>query len=300
VQSAYSEMLNNPTFSALRAAENRIIRESHPGGPVPITREVWKATFDPAARQLRDFLTAGYNQAIADARRAGDAVLIRLAVAGGLGLLAIVLSLLLSIRIARSVVHRLTVLRAAATDLAGRRLPEVVARLRAGEQVDVDRESLRPPPGDDEIAAVGVALGEVQRRAIESAVGEAALRHGMSKVFVNIARRNQSLIGRQLEALAKVRASGTRQENRPAALAEQLAIRMRRHAEQLVILAGSARSRGGLQPVPLGDILGSAAVEVEDAERVEIQQCVRLEPRPFRAGRKAVTQRDVSGFRCTP
>ena len=276
VQSTYSGMLNSPAFAALRAAEDQIIREGGPGATVPITRAVWKATFDPVARQMRDFLLGGYDQAIADARRAGEAVLIRFGVAGGLGLLAVVLSLFLAIRIGRSLVHRLSALRAAATDLAGRRLPEVAARLRAGEQVDAEGESLRLPPGEDEIAEVGVALGEVQRRAIESAAGEAALRHGMSKVLVNIARRNQSLISRQLEALGQIGAAGTPEESRPVAVAEQLAIRMRRHAEHLVILAGSARSRGGLQPVPLADILRSASEEVQDAERIEIQQIVEV------------------------
>jgi len=274
VQSTYFGMLNNPVFSALRATEDRILREGRPGGTVPITKEVWKATFDPATKQMRDFLLGGYDEAIADARSAGETVLIRLGVAGGLGLLAVLLSLFLSIRIGHSVVRRLSVLRAAATDLAGRRLPDVFARLRAGEQVDVEGESLRPPPGDDEIAEVGFALGEVQRRAIESAVGEADLRHGMGKVLVNIARRNQSLISRQLEALGQIRANGTRQDNHPVTLAEQLATRMRRDAEHLVILAGSARSRGGLQPVPLTDILGSAVDEVQDAERIELPSIV--------------------------
>ena len=274
VQSVYFGLLNNPTFSAVQATEDQIILEGRSGGTVPVTKAAWKATFDPAVGQLRDFLQAGYDEAIADARRAGDSVLIRFGVTVGLGLLAVCLSLFLAIRIGRSVVRRLSLLRTAAIDLAGRQLPEVAVRLRAGEQVDVESESLRPPPGDDEITDVGLALGEVQRRAIESAVSEAALRYGMNKVLVNIARRNQSLISRQLEALALARASDTPDENRQVALAEQLAIRMRRHAEHLVVLAGSARSRGGLEPVPLREILDSAAAEVQGSERIKIQSSV--------------------------
>jgi signal transduction histidine kinase len=267
VQSAYSDMLNSPAFTALRAAEDQIIRDGRARGPVPITLAVWKVTFDPAARLLRDFLSRGYDQAIAYARTAGDTVLVRFGVAGGTGLLTIVVSLYLSRRVGRSVVRRLSALRAAATDLAGRQLPDVVARLRAGEHIDVDEEAVSPPSGQDEIAEVGVALAEVRRRAIESAVGEAALRQGMSTVLVNIARRSQGLIGRQLEALGQIRAP---EDGRPLVLAEQLAIRMRRDAEHLVIVAGSARGRGGLQPVPLAQILGSAADEVQDADRIEV------------------------------
>jgi hypothetical protein len=261
-------MFGSPAFAALRAAEDRIIRESGPGGTVPVSTSAWKSVFDPATRQLEDFTLAGYDKAVREARTAGGQVLVRIGVAGGLGLIAIVLSLVLSIRIGGSLVRRLSLLRAAATDLAGRRLPEVVSRLRAGEQVDVDGEALRPPPGDDEIAEVGAALAEVQRSAVESAVGEAALRRGMSKVLVNIARRNQGLIDRQIEAL---RTSAT-PEN-----AEQLAVRMRRYAEHLVILAGSARTRGGLQPEPLADIVAAAALEVQEPGRIEIGSVVDTE-----------------------
>ena len=52
--------------------------------------------------------------------------------------------------------------------------------------------------------------------------------------------------------------------------AEQLAVQMRRHAEHLVILAGSARSRRGFGPEPLATIITRAAGEVEHAERIEI------------------------------
>jgi len=273
-QAAYFGMLNSPTFAALRISEDQIIRGSRAGGTVPITVEAWRTTFNPVARQLYDFLSAGYDAAIAHARDSGDRILLRFSLAGGLGLLAIIWSLFLSIRISRSVVDRLSVLRAAATDLAGRQLPEVIARLRAGEQVKVDDDALRPAPGDDEIAEVALALSEVRRSAIDAAVAEAALRYGMSKVFVNIARRNQTLIDRQLRALAQIRASDTSEDSHPAAQVEQLATQMRRHAEHLVILAGSARSRGGLRPVPLAEIIGSAAGEVEVAERIEARSIV--------------------------
>ena len=276
-QADYYSMLNGPTFSALRTAEDQIIRNGRARGAVPIALEEWRATFNPVARQLYDFLSVGYEVAITYAREAGDRILLRFALAGGLGLVAIIWSLFLAIRIGCSVVNRLTVLRAAATDLAGRQLPEVIARLRAGEQVNVEDDALRTPVGDDEIAEVGLALSEVRRSAIDAAVAEAALRYGMSKVFVNIARRNQTLIDRQLRSLAQIRASGTAEDSHPAAQAEQLAIQMRRHAEHLVILAGSARSRRGFRPVPLAELIGSAAGEVEVAERIEAWSIVDAE-----------------------
>jgi anti-sigma regulatory factor (Ser/Thr protein kinase) len=269
-RAAYNSMLGNPVFSALRATEERILQEGRPRGVVPITRDVWKVTFNPVVRQLYDFLGQGYDRAVGYAQEAGDRILIRFGLSGFLGLIAIASSLVVAIRVGGSVVRRLSLLRSAATDLAERRLPEIVARRRSGAPAEASDEFPSLPLGDDEIAEVGAALGRLQRSAIDCAAGEAAMRYGVSKVLVNIARRNQTLIGRQLTVLAQLPGSSTAQDD-PAARAGQLAIRMRRNAEHLVILAGSARSGRGVRPEPLAELIDRAAGEVEDASRIEIQ-----------------------------
>jgi hypothetical protein len=210
------------------------------------------------------FLANGYDKAAEFAQAERDRILFRFGMSGLLGLIAILASLFLSIHIGGSVVRRLSVLRTAANELAHRKLPEMVLRVRAGEQIDVDGNTLRLTLGDDEIADVGAALSEVQQSAIDSAAGEAALRYDMNKALVNIARRNQTLIDRQLEALAD--ATGERATTRAA----QLAVQMRRHADHLVILAGSARSRRGFGPEPLATIINRVAGEVEHSQRIEI------------------------------
>jgi anti-sigma regulatory factor (Ser/Thr protein kinase) len=270
-RAAYNSMLGNPVFSALRATEERLVQEGRPRGPVPITPEVWKATFNPVVKQLYEFLGQGYDRAVRYAQEAGDQILIRLGLSGLLGLIAIASSLVVAIRVGGSVVRRLSLLSSAATDLAERRLPEIVARRRSGAPAEAGDDFPRLPLGDDEIAEVGAVLGEVQRSAIDCAAGEAAMRYGVSKVLVNIARRNQTLIDRQLTILAQVPGSSTEQHD-PAARAGQLAIRMRRNAEHLVILAGSARSGRGLGPEPLAGLIHRAVGEVEDASRIEIQE----------------------------
>ena len=51
---------------------------------------------------------------------------------------------------------------------------------------------------------------------------------------------------------------------------DHLAVRMRRYAEDLVILAGAVPGRGWRYPVPLSDVLRSAMSEVEDYTRVSV------------------------------
>ncbi|WP_433293983.1 sensor histidine kinase [Actinoplanes sp. CA-030573] len=268
-QARFKGMLSGPAFAALRSAEDQVIETGRPGGPVGISAGVWKATATPALGQLFAFMTDGYDHAVTFAKQARDRILIRFGVSGLLGLLAIVVSLVVAVHIGGSVVRRLSLLRTAAAELARRRLPELVRRLRAGERIDVDGEALRLRLGDDEIAEVGAALTDVHLSAVESAAGEAAMRYDLNKVLVNIARRNQALLDRQIEALGPMDGTGAR--------AHQLAVRMRRHAEHLVILAGSARSRRGLGPESLASILARVAGETEHAERVVIEPVVNAE-----------------------
>ncbi len=116
---------------------------------------------------------------------------------------------------------------------------------------------------------LGDAFTRVQSTAIAAAVHEANLRHGFNQVFLNIARRSQTLLHRQLALLDGME----RRTNDPDELEElfrvdHLATRMRRHAEDLVILAGSAPGRGWRNPVPVADVLRAAASEVEEYARI--------------------------------
>ena len=187
----------------------------------------------------------------------------RLAAAGLLGLVAVVLSLVVAVRVGRSLARRLTLVRGALA-MAEHRLPEVVDRLRRGEQVDVAQEAPVAGPGEPTRSARSAqAFTEVQRAAIRSAMDEVTLRRGLNEVFLNIARRSQALLHRQLALLDRME----RDAEDPEELAElfrvdHLATRMRRHAEDLVILAGAAPGRGWRNPVadggrdPRGDLRG--------------------------------------------
>ena len=261
-QARFKSMLSSPAFAALRTAEDQVIDQGRDGRPVTITRAVWKATSTPAIGQLSAFLADGYDHAVEFAKDARHRILVRFGVTGLLGLLAIVVSLVIAVHIGGSIVRRLSLLRTAATELARRRLPELVRRLRAGERIDVDGEALRLRLGDDEIAEVGAALTDVHRSAVESAAGEAAARYDLNTVLVNVARRNQALLDRQIEALGPVDGA----DPRPY----QLAVRMRRHAEHLVILSGSTRSRRGHGAESLDRILARVAGEMEHAGRIVI------------------------------
>ncbi|TDD23548.1 sensor histidine kinase [Nonomuraea diastatica] len=202
-------------------------------------------------------------------------MLVKLGVAGGVGLIAVIASIVLSLRFRRRLVSELAGLRDAATELAEVRLAELIRRLRKNVDQPTPEEvaPLKVKTSTSEVSDIVQAFNEVQSTAVEAALGQAKLRHGVSQVFVNLARRNQSLLHRQLLQLDSME----RATEEPETLADlfkldHLTTRMRRHAESLIILSDQAPGRSWRNPVPVHDVLRAAVAEVEEYERVEVLQ----------------------------
>ncbi|WP_405669316.1 nitrate- and nitrite sensing domain-containing protein [Streptomyces sp. NBC_00055] len=189
------------------------------------------------------------------------------------GCVAVAASLVISVRIGRALVVELVSLRNSALEIARRKLPRAMQRLRAGETLDIQAEA---PPGlasHDEIGQVGEALGTVHRAALSAAVERAELADGISGVFVNLARRSQVLVHRQLTLLDSMeRSADDPDELSNLFRLDHLTTRMRRHAESLIILSGAAPGRAWRMPVPLTNVVRAAVSEIEDYARVEVRQ----------------------------
>jgi signal transduction histidine kinase len=190
-----------------------------------------------------------------------------------LGLAAVIASLVISVRIGRGLVVELVSLRNDALAIARHKLPEAMRRLRAGEDIDVRAEAPPGPAAEDETGQVAEALGTVHRAALRAAVERAELASGISGVFVNLARRSQVLVHRQLSLLDSMeRRSEDPNELSDLFRLDHLTTRMRRHAESLIILSGAAPGRAWRMPVSLTNVVRAAVSEVEDYARVEVRQ----------------------------
>jgi signal transduction histidine kinase len=187
------------------------------------------------------------------------------------GLLALIISVVLSVLVGRGLVSQLRQLRESALTLAQDRLPGIIAKLRAGESVDVAEYEPGEALKGNEIAQVRHAFSIVQHAAIQSAVDEARLRRGVSDVFRNLAGRNQSLLHRQLTLLDGMERRATEPDRLDDLYRiDHLTTRMRRHAESLIILSGDRPARVWRQPIRLVDVLRGAVAEVEDYTRVRV------------------------------
>ncbi|HEX8631557.1 MAG TPA: nitrate- and nitrite sensing domain-containing protein, partial [Catenuloplanes sp.] len=270
-QARYERFVNGSTFARFRAAEDLVVQKGRAGAAAPLDAQAWQAAAEPVFAELRNLVLQAADDLIGRVRPEGIAVVVRIVLAAGLGLIAVIASIIVSITTARSLVRQLERLRTAAWELANERLPRVVDRLREGKTVDVDVEAPPLAFGTDEVGQLGEAFNAVQRTAIKTAVEQAELRRDVREVFLSLARRTQTLVHRQLTMLDAME----RREIEPDELealfrVDHLATRMRRNAENLIVLSGATPGRGWRKPVPLIDIVRGALAEVEDYARVTV------------------------------
>ncbi len=271
IRPVYARAFESPLYRRLLAVENKI--ENSPASrPIPVTPQAFQGIATGLPPAVEGPLTQVGTILSAQSAHLGHSLETQLALAGGLGLLAVAVSVFFMVRFGRSIRQELTGLQDGAGVMANEHLPRVISRLRSGDEVDVAAESPPLPTGKiTEIASVANAFSTVQRTAVEAAVGQANLRKGVNQVFLNLSLRNQSLLHRQLGMLDSME----RATNEPSALADlfrldHLTTRMRRHAEGLIILSGATPGRGWRDPVPIVNVLRAAIAEVEDYVRVNV------------------------------
>ncbi|OLT11200.1 hypothetical protein BJF79_04770 [Actinomadura sp. CNU-125] len=271
IAAPFKQALASPAERTFTMVEDKILA-TRPGTRLRIAPADWKAVAGASIGGVDGALGKSRALNAAAAKDASDATLLRLALIGVIGLVAISLTALLMLRFSRRISRDLLGLQDAARTMAEERLPDVVRRLSGGHEVDVAAEA---PPLEvgrtAEVFNVSAAFSSVQRTAVEAAVRQAELRTAVNQVFQNLARRNQSLLHRQLSMLDTLE----RKASDPDALADLFAIdhlttRMRRHAEGLIILSGAAPGRGWRRPVGVLDVLRGAIGEIEDYARVEV------------------------------
>ncbi|GAA3915261.1 nitrate- and nitrite sensing domain-containing protein [Streptomyces gulbargensis] len=273
----FEKFWRSPGTAALRTAENALIEAGPTDNPRAVTAAYWQDEASPVLDALARENTAAGDRYQDRVQPAAYSVLLKAGAAGVLGFLALLASLVISVRIGRDLIRDLRRLQKEAQEVSGVRLPSVMRRLAAGERVDVETEVPHLGYGEDEVGQVGQALHTLQRAAVEAAVKQADMRRGVSEVFVNLARRNQVLLHRQLTLLDTMeRRTEDTEELADLFRLDHLTTRMRRHAEGLVILSGAAPSRQWRKPVQLMDVVRAAVAEVEDYERIEVRRLPRL------------------------
>ena len=191
---------------------------------------------------------------------------------GGAAVFAMLLTLGLMWFVSKAVVGPVRRLTAAAREMSQQQLPALVESLRTGGDVSTITPTVIDVQSEDEIGELAQAFNDVEQVTLEVAQQQSILlRKGMGDLFVNLARRNQSLLERQLELLDELE----RNEHDPSSLdslfkLDHMATRMRRNAESLLVLSGAEQPRQWQEAIGLLDVVRSAAAEIADFPRVEL------------------------------
>ncbi|WP_229899883.1 sensor histidine kinase, partial [Streptomyces capoamus] len=188
---------------------------------------------------------------------------------------AILIAAVAADRAARSVTDRVDALRRTAAR-GEADLQALVDALRQGETPPAPGPRRRPPADADDFELLAADLARAYDGAVTAVVRAAQLssRAGSEQkleVFVNLARRLQSLVHREISILDDL-------ENEiedPDLLkglfhVDHLATRIRRHAENLAVLGGAVSRRQWSNPVSMTEVLRSAIAEVEQYSRVKL------------------------------
>ena len=195
-------------------------------------------------------------------------------------LAVLLLAVLLALLVARSLLKPLRVLRSNALDVAYSRLPQTVRRILADpDPVAASKNAVEPVPvfTREETGQLARSFDAVQEQEVLMATEQALLRDHINSIFVNLSRRSQALVERQLSLIDRLE----QDEQDPDQLAslfelDHLATRMRRNSESLLVLSGTGLSRQLSRPVPASDVVGAAVSEVEHYARIEVASAPEL------------------------
>ncbi|MEV8634566.1 nitrate- and nitrite sensing domain-containing protein [Streptosporangium sp. NPDC051023] len=270
-RAACERLIASESFNRMRSMEEQLMRGAAPAPAEAVDARQWASASQPVLAKLQEMVLSAGDGIVERATPVAAGVIVRLSLAGGLGLLAVIASIILSITTARALVQQLDKLRVAAWELANERLPSVVDRIGHGQHVDIAAEAPPLEFGNDQIGHVGQAFNAVQRTAIKVAVEQAQLRRDIADILRNLARRTQSLVHRQLSVLDVMeRRENDPQELRDLFRLDHLATRMRRYAENLLVLSGAAPGRAWRDSVPMIDVVRGALAEIEDYTRIDV------------------------------
>ena len=116
------------------------------------------------------------------------------------------------------------------------------------------------------------SFDQMRREMSQSAASEAALRGKFNAVYMNLSRRSQALVERQLRLIESLE-HGEQDQQRLASLAKlnRIAMRMQRNSQNLLVLAGQESATSWNQPVTLAHLVDAALSEIEDCERVSFE-----------------------------
>jgi signal transduction histidine kinase len=274
----YSARVAGPTVDDAARIKQSALIAAEAGRPLAINPPEWgsaSATTSQLVWSVQQELLGDFHDSAAHYADAAQWAAIRDA--------ALILALLLlafgfAVYIARSMLGPLRTLRSSALDVAQKGLPDAIQRVNERPE-DAGTVQVDPVPvyTREEIGQVARSFDAVHSQALRMASEQALLRTNVNDLFVNLARRSQTLVQRQLSLIDRLE----QDEQDPDQLSslfelDHLATRMRRNNENLLILGGTDLTQRVMRPVALAEVVGAAVSEVEQYARIAVAESPEL------------------------
>ena len=190
----------------------------------------------------------------------------------GLGtavLIVVVMSLVVVVgRSIANPLHRLTRAATTVADLAQTELVRVTDEEGSGEGPP-QLAAIELASGD-EIGELAVAFNRVQATAALLVERQTVTRRNVGMMFTNVAQRTRNLVSQQLAVVDELE----RHEQNSELLSrlyrlDHLSTRLRRNAENLLVVAGARTEPRVKGPTPVATLLRAALTEIEEYQRVQ-------------------------------
>lgn len=267
---SYGEITDSAQWTTIGVVEDAMANGE--GTALPRQAPTWPGASESVigdlqslgAESVRGFADAGSDHA--------DDLLLATLLGSAATVAALTAGALLASRGRRSTVRRITDLQRRTEELSDVWLPQLLSRIERGERIDPESLATGRHSTADEMERLAGAIDHLGRVAAESAVRQSLGREGSEKVFAQLIRRTQILIHRLISLLDDLERKHEDSDLlKDIFKVDHLATRVRRHAENLVILSGSPPTRRMTAPVSITDVMRSAVAETEAYTRVKIK-----------------------------
>ncbi|MFD1663412.1 nitrate- and nitrite sensing domain-containing protein, partial [Streptomyces caeni] len=238
---------------------------------LPPDASSWPDAADGVLGELRSLGGDSVQGLADDASDRADGLLLGMLLGTAATLAALAGGAVLALRARRSTLGRLSELQSHTEEIS-RTLPQLLTRIEQGERLAPGTLAPQGQHTTDELERLAGAIDRLGRMAADAALRQSRGREGTEKVFAQLIRRTQILIHRLISLLDDLERKHEDSDLlKDIFKVDHLATRVRRHAENLVILSGSPPSRRMTTPLSVTDVMRSAVAETEQYTRVKVK-----------------------------
>jgi signal transduction histidine kinase len=267
----YATLIAGPTNTERSSMLDGVVAGSLRPGPGGLDAQAVRSLYEAFLGELDQAEDGVRNELTAIGASARQNAVMLVAVNAVVLVLALLIGALVVGLIARQMLRSLRTLRREAMEVADTRLPEAVARMRQGTVPDTEITPVAVSTRE-EVGEVARAFDAVHAQAVRLAAEQATLQADVNAMFVNLSRRSQTLVDRQLKLIEELEA-GVADPDQLATLSrlDHLATRMRRNSENLLVLAGTDLAQRTASPVAAVELLHASVSGVEQYRRVVVE-----------------------------